>query len=176
MRQAPKITKITFCENQPKSSMSIQNHSNDFLMTPRHHLNVLESILRTPIFLNSHDFVEIVTISQCFPASWRDGTDTIGKTSKIIIIPIENSSFDGLEQRYRGSKRSPECRQEEPQFPRDASLCWPGGECVAPFMNWHGDFKVMMCHKVRWAQVYVRQCHFACGKGFWSSISEIPQQ
>ena len=31
------------------------------------------------------------------------------------------------------------------------------------FKNQHGDYKVWIEHKIRWAQVYVWQCRFACG-------------
>ena len=62
--------------------MSIQNQSRDFLMTPRHHLNVPESILRTSISDHSHDSNEIVAISQWLPASWFDAVFLIGKIIK----------------------------------------------------------------------------------------------
>ena len=44
-----------------------------------------------------HDFDEILPLFQGFPISWGDGVDTIGKSIKIIIMHIENSSFDELE-------------------------------------------------------------------------------
>ena len=39
----------------------------------------------------------------------------------------------------------------------------PAANARSQFMNQHADYKVMLCHKVRWAQVYVRQRRFACG-------------
>ena len=38
-----------------------------------------------------------------------------------------------LNQKYRGSKGSPERRQEDPRFPINASPCRPGGKYFAQF-------------------------------------------